>query len=219
MFPRMQLVFATALAVAFARLMMPGSAGTEEPKDKEPVGTALYHRDHNQLWNRLHSAVVIRVGPDGRAYGQDRLEPLLWRESDHLLNGKSADRVVAVLEEFFRKKEETLLNDPVKRALLQRDLWHIFNWLAQRDITDEDQARRRLAFLLAKVLRRLALNPDQIPRLPDNYAAAANSKRFPNRFDPDQPDRAYLPPDLFQPRRPVGVHWTDQRTNGSATSR
>ena len=43
-----------------------------------------------------------------------------------------------------------------------------------------------------------SLSPAQIANLPDNYAAAVASRRFPDRFDPDHPGRAYLPPDLFR---------------------
>jgi hypothetical protein len=213
MSPRAQSVFLTALAVAFAGWWVAGPVRTAKPNGKEPTGTALYHSDHDHLWNRVHSALLIRVGPDGRAYGEDRLEPLLWPDSHHLLDGISADRAVAVLEEFVREDGELLIDDPLKQALLQRDLWLIFNWLAQRDITDEDRARRRLAALLAKVIRRLALSPDQIAKLPDNYAAAVASKRFAGRFDPDQPDRTYLPPDLFKPDSPwVCIGRTDGPT-------
>src|SRR5262249_21885367 len=165
MSPRTQAVFLTAIALAFTSFLVPGSAGTAEPKDKEPVGTALYHRDHDHPWNRVHSALLIRVGPDGHTYGQDRLEPLLWGESKHLRGGSSADRAVAVLEEFVRGKGEALIDDPMKRAVLQRDLWLVFNWLGDNL---DDPARKRLGALLAKVIRRLALSPDQIAKLPDN---------------------------------------------------
>jgi hypothetical protein len=154
--------------------------------------------------------VLTRVGPDGRTYGQDRLEPLLWGESKHLRGGWSADRAVAALEKFVRDKGETLIDDPMKRAVLQRDLWLVFNWSMG---TPDGPARKRLGALLADVIRRLALSPDRIARLPDNYAAAVASQTFPGRFDPEKPERAYLPPDLFKPDGPwVCVGRTDERT-------
>lgn len=67
MSPRTQSVFLTALALAFAAFLIPGSAGTADPKAKEPVGTALYHRDHDQLWNRVHSALLICLADPRRA--------------------------------------------------------------------------------------------------------------------------------------------------------
>jgi hypothetical protein len=193
--------------------LAPGAVGAAEPKDREPVGTALYHRDHDHLWNRAHSALLIRIGPDGRTYGEDRLEPLLWTDTDHLLDGSSADRAVAVLEEFVREKGQSLLDDPVKRALLQRDLWLAFNWATKQNGGDKGQARRRLGAPLAKVIGQLALSPYEIAKLPDNYAAAVASRRFADRFDADKPERAYLPPDLFKPEGPwVCVGRTDGPT-------
>jgi hypothetical protein len=50
---------------------------------------------------------------------------------------------------------------------------------------------------LAAVIGRLALSPDQIERLPDNYADAVATGKFATSYDPKQPDQAYLPPDLF----------------------
>src|SRR5262249_27234982 len=141
-------------------------------------------------------------------YGTDRLEPLLWLESEYLLDDKSAKHAVAVLEEFIRKKGETLLDDLTKRAVLQRDLWLVFNWLAlARGGIDGSPPRKRPGALLAKVIRRLALTPKQIAKLPDNYAAAVASKKNAGHFDPKKPERSYLPPDLFKsdgPWVPVG---------------
>lgn len=179
-------------------------AATADPVEKGPKDSprpALYDADPAHLWNRLHAAVLVRTGPDGHDYGQDRLEPLLWNESEYLLKGPSADRAAAVLDEFVRGKGETLVADPVRRAVLQRDLWLAFNWLAVRpDGHDElsSPAGKRLGTLLAGVVRRLALTPEQVAALPDNYAAAVASKEFADRFDPEKPERPYLPPDLFQ---------------------
>jgi hypothetical protein len=47
----------------------------------------VYHPDPQHLWNRLHDALFVRVGTDGVEYGRDRIEPLLWRRSTHLLAG------------------------------------------------------------------------------------------------------------------------------------
>ena len=172
--------------------------GSAEPKpkeaEKEAPPKALYHTDRDHLWNRVHAA-LMRVGPDGKTYGDDRLEPLLWHESKNLLEGKTAERAVAVLEEFVKEKGEILIDDPLKRAVLQRDLWLVFSWLTTQEA---NAARKRLEVPLAKVIRRLALTPEQIAKLPDNYAAAVASKKFADRFDPEKPERSYLPPDLFK---------------------
>jgi hypothetical protein len=113
------------------------------------------------------------------------------------------------LEEFVRGNGETLIADPVKRAILQHDLWLVADWLIRRD----DRDGQKLLGLLAHAIRRLALTPDQIAKLPDNYAAGVASKAFAAAFDPEKPKRAYLPPDLFHPNGPwVCVGRTDGRT-------
>jgi hypothetical protein len=182
------------------------SAGPVGLADEPSPSRAVYHADPEHLWNRLYEALFIRVGPDGRAYGQDRLEPLLWRQSKHLLEERSNKGAIALLEEFLKNKGEKLIDDPLKRALLQRDLWLVFDWLdGSHDNFAEPRleakvarsAQERLRGPLAAVIGRLALSPKEIRDLPDNYAAAVASGQFASRFDPEKPDRPYLPSDLF----------------------
>ncbi len=177
------------------------------PKETPPQ--AIYHKDREHLWNRVHAAFFVRTGPDDRSYGEDRLEPLLWSESKYLLEGKTAERAVAVLEEFLRDKGEALIDDPLKRAMLQRDLWLISNWLSGKP----DDDRKRLDPLLAQVIRRLALTSEQIAKLADNYAATVASKKHAEGFDAEKPERSYLPADLFKTDGPwVCVGRTDGPT-------
>jgi hypothetical protein len=195
-------IVAGAAAVCF--FVPPGPAGLA---DEPPPTRSVYHADPEHLWNRLYEALFVRVGPDGRAYGQDRLEPLLWRDSKHLLEERSNKSAIALLEEFLKNKGEKLIDDPLKRALLQRDLWLVFNWLeGSHDHFTEPPleaesaraAQERLRRPLAAVIGRLALSRKQIQELPDNYAAAVASDRFARRFDPKKPDQPYLPPELFE---------------------
>jgi hypothetical protein len=174
------------------------------------VSPGLYHNDPQHLWNRLHDAMFVRVGSDGVEYGRDRIEPYLWRGSRHLLAGESHDRLVAVLAEFNRGGD-ALIADPVKRAMLQRDLWLVFSWLEHSHDgfydfpgtkADWQSRQDRLREPLARAIGRLTLTRQQIADLPDTYAAAAASGEFASRFDPAQPDRPYLPPDLFNVHGP-----------------
>jgi hypothetical protein len=177
-----------------------------KPVDSAPPGRTLFHPDPQHLWNRLHEALLARIGPDGRTYGLDRVEPLLWPGTKHLLEDRSRDRALALLEDFLKNKGEKLIDDPLKRAILQRDLWLVFSWLegshdsfADPPLSTEawQASQKRLRRPLAAVIGRLALSPEQIKQLPDTYAAAVASGAFPRRFDPAQPDRPHLPPDLF----------------------
>ena len=65
------------------------------------------------------------------AYGQDRLEPLLWSSTKHLRQGDSHDALIELLEEFVDNEQHAKINDPVKRAFLQRDVWLVLNWLSE----------------------------------------------------------------------------------------
>jgi hypothetical protein len=202
-------VSAVVAGAAVGCLFVPaGSAGSA---DEASPSRSVYHTDPGHLWNRLHAAVFVRVGPDGRAYGQDRLEPLLWRASKHLLEARSNKRAIALLEEFLKNKGEKLIDDPLKRALLQRDLWLVFDWLeGSHDNFAEPpleakvahSAQERLRRPLAAVIGRLALSSKEIRELPDNYAAAVASGQLARRFDPRKPDQPYLPSDLFSAAGP-----------------
>lgn len=198
---------ALLLACAFFCFLVTVADVPAGPKETPPQ--AIYHKDREHLWNRVHAAFFVRTGPDDRSYGEDRLEPLLWSESKYLLEGKTADRAAAVLGEFLRDKGEALIDDPLKRAILQRDLWLVSNWLAGKP----DDDRKRLDPLLAQVIRRLALTSEQIAKLPDNYAATVASKKHADRFDAEKPERSYLPADMFMTDGPwVCVGRTDGPT-------
>src|SRR6516225_7783384 len=110
-------LFAPCLPAGVALACFLTSSGPAEPPAKTAPERSLYHADPRHLWNRMHEALFVRVGPDGRAYGQDRLEPLLWLGTKHLLEAPSRDRAVAVLEEFTARNGERMIQDPLKRAV------------------------------------------------------------------------------------------------------
>ena len=181
--------------------------------DNTPPERSMYHADAQHLWNRLYEALFVRVGQDARTYGRDRLDPLLWPETRYLLEFPDHDRAVKVLNEFVDNHGEQLIEEPLKRAVLQRDLWLVFNWLQKSElhgvprgtpVENRDEAKqrwrdtqKRLRQPLVEVIRRLALTPDQISILPDNYAAAVASGEFAKQFDLERPNQPFLPADLF----------------------
>jgi hypothetical protein len=190
-----------------------------KPKDAvvEPASKTVpvYDADPTHLWNRLYSAFYLRTDSGGKVYGQDELDPLLWPDSKVFLVGRHHQQVVALLDEFLARDGDRLVQDPLKRALLQRDLWAIFDWLANsyavyQTVKDGfEPERRALQTRLARVIRRLALSDAEMERLTDNYAAALAARAFPPRHNADRPGEAFLPPDLFQADGPwvvLGQH-------------
>jgi hypothetical protein len=204
------LLFGTALvAGSFVHLAygktVEGSLKVE-PRDsrcaKGSEGWSVYDADAGHLWNRLYRSLYLRTARDGREFGRDEVDPLLWPGTgEHLLGGGSYARASACLEEFNVAGGERLVTDPLRRALLQRDLWAVFDWTVEKSERPSPELRE-LQRRLAAAIRRLALSPAQVESLPDTYRAAAASGAFAKDFDPRAPDTPFLPPDLFRPDGP-----------------
>ena len=180
------------------------------PPQTPGISVAVYDGRPTHIWNRLYAALRVREDSQGKRYGEDSLDPMLWRESEHLLSQPSQGLALGVMDEFLRTHAETLIQDPLKRAMLQRDLWAVFDWSTQQysvpGRSGYKDEKRALQARLADVMRRLALTQKQIKSLPDNYAQAVASGAFAAQYDPAQPQQPFLPPDLFDPRGPwVGI--------------
>jgi hypothetical protein len=177
-----------------------GQSATPPNAGGSATPPGLYDPNPQSIWNRLNEALFIRSDQSGVRYGDDALDLLLWPDTEYLLSGQSHQRALAVLDEVLRAHAENLIRDPLKRALLQRRLWAVFDWSTQR--RNHDRERRELQVRLAEVLRRLAPTRKEIDSLPDNYARALASGAFAREYDPAHRDRPFLPSDLFQPRGP-----------------
>lgn len=156
----------------------------------------IYDPDPAHLWNRLHRHLFVRVASDGREQGLDALDPFLWSETRYLIEGTAHRQAIALLDEFLAVRGERLVTDALKRALLQRDLLAVYDWLAHKPPEQQRQAHG-LAERLAAVIRRVTLTHAEAAALPDNYRAAVNSKAFAAEFQADRPDAPFLPGDLL----------------------
>jgi hypothetical protein len=176
------------------------------PRSQQTPSVAIYDENPSHIWNRLYAALWVREDPRANRYGEDSLDPMLWQQSEHLLSQPSHGVALRVLDEFLGTHAENLIQEPLKRAVLQRDLWAVFDWSVQQSPWKEqpgyDDEKRDLQTRLAEVLRRLALTQEQIKSLPDNYAQAVASGAFAAKYDPTQPQQPFLPEDLFDPRGP-----------------
>ena len=100
-----------------------------------PEKMDLYDPDPQHLWNRLHEALFIRTDLDGVQHGFDQLTLLYWAGqapsypgTKHLLIEPAYTQALATLDQFLSTQGERLIRDPLKRALLQHDLWALFDW-------------------------------------------------------------------------------------------
>ncbi len=163
--------------------------------------STIYDPHPKHLWNRINETLFARSGPDNKTYGLDELDILYWHTTKHLLDEPSHQKAVSVLDEFIDTHGEKLIQDPLKRALLQRDLWWLFDWSTQgwswRD-DDGKRVRKELQQRLAIAIRRLALTTNEIASLPDNYAQA------------DRKKLSALPQGLFQ----TNSDWVSVGING-----
>jgi hypothetical protein len=81
---------------------------------------------------------------------------------------------------------ENVPRSPIARALMQSDLWSahdiFFNPLLQADEKELGERRRSVVDLLARLIREIALTPEEINSLPDNYSAAMRQHSLPDLF-------------------------------------
>jgi hypothetical protein len=127
----------------------------------------------------VNSMKVYQVRNAGRQYGGDELDPYLWWQTKYLLSGSSNDQALKLLDEFLGQRSERLVTDPLKRALFQRDLLAIYDWLSL-PLDEQTEGRSELQKRVAEIIRRLALSEDQVRELPDNYEDAIRAHVLPH---------------------------------------
>jgi hypothetical protein len=155
---------------------------------RESPRVTVYDPNPRHLWNRLHEALQVRLDGEGWADPGD-LDPFLWQSSPYGEKGERYKRAAAVLDEFIAQKGDRLIADPRKRALLQRDLWVFFDTVGLSRfllMPGKTDGEIELAARAAKILPRLALTPDQIKALPDNFAETVAARKLPSGYDADR---------------------------------
>jgi hypothetical protein len=194
---------AAAVACCFGSGGPPPCAGDPPARKDARPGESAFDPDTAHPWNRIHRALYVRELKEGRTYTYEGLEAPFGREGPFLIEGPSHTTTLDALDAFLKARNDGRGRDPVKRALLQRDLWYVFDKLAEPTvfedadpIKDRQPERRAVQKRLAQLMRRLELSARQIGNLPDTYAATVNGGAFPATFDPFHPDRPYLPADL-----------------------
>jgi hypothetical protein len=158
----------------------------------------VYDPSPQHLWNRLFRQLYLRTAKDGKEYGRDSLDLLAWGGGTFLLEDPAYQQAIQLLDEFLSTHGEMLVTDPLKRALFQRDLWAVFDWL-QSSLVGHPTHGQALQSRLLQVVQRLALTKQEIQSLPDNYAAAVDSSAYPANYQQENGELAFLPADFFAP--------------------
>jgi hypothetical protein len=177
-------------------------------KSDQPL--PLYDVDPAHLANRLFAAFFIRESniptkrggqPVKRIEGGDVVDFYAWPSSTYWSEPATMNRISALLEECLAEPTRLRPADPLRRAVLLRDLWAPFDFFIGRHIArDGDQKTRQqrddLCRKLAGVIRGLTLTAAEIESLPDSYTLAVNSGRFATEHNFD-PAVDYLPPRML----------------------
>jgi len=190
-------------------------------QNKSPQSASIYDPDPDHLWNRLFDTfyrqnVLNYAGGDRKKtvanwVGPDVLDPPLGCHPRFLLDDEPFARCNAVLDEFLSQQGAEQISDPLKRAVLQRDLWAVFDVLAATNHSlrisgsidplptpttpSQEQHRSILEGKIARVIRSLVLSPMEVKGLPDTYTAAIQSGASSTGLENSSND--FIPNDLF----------------------
>jgi hypothetical protein len=132
-----------------------------------------YSSNPDHIWNRTQFKLLVRTAPDGTQWGCDEVDPLLWFETKHVLGRNKYPQTAELLDEFIATHAELLVDDPVKRALFQRNLWAVFLWLNEG--TTVERERDQLERRIAAIIKSVALTDEEIGRLPHNFTRGAGT--------------------------------------------
>ena len=152
----------------------------------------------DERYRALYESVMVRQGSDGKSYGLEELDPLLWNGTRFLREGPSHERFLTALEAFNAQSEAAFASyRPMQRAVLQRLLWAVFDWAAQRG-TGRSEGQRTIQRRVVPVLKRLALSRRAIEQLPDTFEATVNAARYEAEPSADNPFQPFFPATLFE---------------------
>jgi len=184
------------------------SADTVPQTPGPPYRNTYFDADPSHPWNRLYGMLFIRPALDGKLYGLNEIDPLYWPDSHYLLDAPLHRKVLGMLDDFIKSDSAALVKEPLKRALLQRMLWALFDSLASQEgdayHKELRPERRELQERLVKIMKRVALTDPEIKALPDNYQLEVAAKTYPAEFDPGHDTQPFLPGTFFS-----GSEWVD----------
>src|SRR5579872_3140651 len=165
-------------------------------------GDPLYDPDPDHPWNAVHHVFYSRRFSNGDVYEHEAALDPPWLNWSRFYNDEEFHKhVTGVLDRFLKQPEEEVERQPaLRRAILLRDLWPVFDAQTVQNLAKTDTARVRqqaIRELVAKAMRRLELSKTEAQELPDNLRVECERNTLPATFDAKSPDSPFLPPDLF----------------------
>jgi hypothetical protein len=122
--------------------------------------------------------------------GDRAIDPLYYPAND-TREGRRQLLLEPVYSEFMSAMQDALADNspraPLARAWMQSDLWSAYDILGEplfaEDRSRELEARHQAALdALARLIRKVALTPEEIRALPDNYSQSASKFALPDLF-------------------------------------
>jgi hypothetical protein len=175
----------------------------------------VFGADQEHSWDTFRDVFYTHRFTNGQVYEhEDSLDHAPWSTWARFYNDNEFySHVVAVLDAFLKLPDSAVEGQPaLRRAILLRDLWPVFDAQVEEgamrfdgeSTTSRDAWERKteLRSRLAKIMRRLELSEDEAAKLPDNYKAAFEAKLFSTDFDPQLPEKGFMPDDLFDETGP-----------------
>src|SRR5262245_51163194 len=133
-----------------------------------------YDPDPRHPWNELHRALFTWRPTEADQPEEIEQDPVCWPIPKKPWTPWSVSKNLSGAIDRFNEKQ---VQDPLQRAILQHDLWMFLDGLEGLPMSNtrswelKDEALKTdLRRRLVPVLKQLALEPDAIRSLPDNYA-------------------------------------------------
>jgi len=161
-----------------------------------------YDPNPHHPWNELHQALFTWHPLASDQAEEHEGDPLFWPLPKEAWDKWTVSKELAGCIDRFNEK---LIQDPLKRAMLQHDVWMFLDGLEGLPMGNtrtypmgEETERNALRQKLVPILRQLALTSEEIRSLPDNYSQAVKAKVYPPFPDPKDAEQPFLPPDLWE---------------------
>lgn len=164
------------------------------------IDNILGQQDTADPYDVLYDVIMVRKDSNGKPYATKEVGPLIYGRSEFPFDNDTFPKLTAALAAFNALPQEEIdAYGSVKRALLQRHLWVVFDATIPNDYKPPTHLDRRRATqqVLATLIRRVALSEAEIPALPDTRAATIENGGFPQEHDPADRFKPFLPNDLY----------------------